>query len=114
MDLTALARSIIDANLYMTLATADEGGRPWASPVCFAHEGYSEFLWVSSPQATHSRNIAARSELAIVIFDSGQPVGTGHGVYMAEQVADPEGGIASQHFVLDPDRKPDRRTPVAV
>ena len=32
-DLGAMAREIIDANLYMTLATADSEGRPWASPV---------------------------------------------------------------------------------
>lgn len=29
-DLTA--RAIIDANLYMVLATADGTGRPWSSP----------------------------------------------------------------------------------
>jgi hypothetical protein len=29
----AIARAIIDANLYMVLATADQAGRPWVSPV---------------------------------------------------------------------------------
>ena len=97
MDLTALARSVIDASLYLTLATADDAGRPWATPVYFAHEGYTEFLWVSSPQARHSLNIAARPELAVAIFDSTQPIGTGQGVYLtahAEEVADPERGMA--------------------
>ena len=92
-DLEALARSIIDANPYMTLGTADEDGLPWVSPVWFAREGYSSFLWVSEPDARHSRNIAVRPRLSIVIFDSRQPLGTGHGVYMsavAELVADPE------------------------
>ena len=55
-----IARSIIDANLYMTLATADEAGRPWVSPVCYAFAGYEEFFWVSSPEATHSRNLPGR------------------------------------------------------
>jgi hypothetical protein len=32
-DLASVARGIIDLNLYMTLGTADEDGRPWASPV---------------------------------------------------------------------------------
>jgi hypothetical protein len=31
------AKEIIDANRYMTLATADAQGTPWASPVWFAH-----------------------------------------------------------------------------
>lgn len=88
-----VARSIIDASLYMVLATADETGLPWASPVYFAASGYTEFFWVSSPEATHSRNIAVRPEVGIVIFDSRVPIGTGQGVYMpaaAEQVTGPE------------------------
>lgn len=69
-DLGALARSIIDSNRFMTLATADESGVPWVSPVWYAPASYREFLWVSSPEARHSRNLARRAELAIVIFDS--------------------------------------------
>jgi hypothetical protein len=34
-DLGAIARSIIDSNLYMTLGTADEDGNPWVSPVYY-------------------------------------------------------------------------------
>ena len=87
----AQARDIIDANLYMTLATADTDGRPWASPVYYAFNGYREFLWVSDPASTHSRNLAVRPQVAIVIFDSTQAINTGRGVYMsavAERVAD--------------------------
>jgi nitroimidazol reductase NimA-like FMN-containing flavoprotein (pyridoxamine 5'-phosphate oxidase superfamily) len=83
------ARSIIDANLYLVLATADATGRPWSSPVYFAHHGYAEFFWVSAPEATHSRNIAARPQVGIAIFDSHAPIRTGQGVYisaLAEQV----------------------------
>ena len=67
---TVAARAIVDGNSYMTLATADADGAPWASPVWFAHEQYQAFLWMSQPGARHSRNIAARREIAIVIFDS--------------------------------------------
>jgi pyridoxine/pyridoxamine 5'-phosphate oxidase len=77
------ARGIINASLYMVLATADETGRPWASPVYFANSGYAEFFWVSSPDAAHSRNIAVRPQVSIVIFNSQVPTGTGQGVYMA-------------------------------
>jgi Pyridoxamine 5'-phosphate oxidase len=97
-DPGAIARSIINGNLYMTLGTADGAGRPWASPVYYASAGYTEFYWVSSPEATHSRNIAARPQISIVVFDSHAPVGTGQGVYMsavAEELAgvDVERGI---------------------
>jgi Pyridoxamine 5'-phosphate oxidase len=79
----AVAKAIIDSNLYMTLGTADEAGRPWASPVYFAPAGYTEFHWVSAPEARHSRNLAVRPQLGIVIFDSRTPINTGQGVYMA-------------------------------
>ncbi len=35
-DLDAHARDLIEANRYLTLATADADGRPWVSPVYFA------------------------------------------------------------------------------
>jgi hypothetical protein len=61
---------LIDGSQYMTLATSDTDARPWASPVWFAHEEYTEFLWVSRPDARHSLNIQARSAVAIVVFNS--------------------------------------------
>jgi len=98
-DLAAVAREIIDANRYLTLATADGDGRPWAAPVWYAHEGYTDFLWVSRPEARHSRNLASRPGLAIVIFDSTVPVGGAQAVYveaLAEELsgAERERGIA--------------------
>jgi uncharacterized protein YhbP (UPF0306 family) len=82
-DLGILARTIIDANMYMVLGTADESGQPWVSPVYYASAGYKEFYWVSSPEVRHSRNIAIRPQVSIVIFDSQAPIGTGQGVYMS-------------------------------
>jgi nitroimidazol reductase NimA-like FMN-containing flavoprotein (pyridoxamine 5'-phosphate oxidase superfamily) len=82
-DLAAVARAVVDANRYMTLASADERGVPWATPVWFAPADYREFFWVSSPAARHSRNVAARPQVGIVIFDSQAPISTGQGVYMS-------------------------------
>jgi hypothetical protein len=81
-ELADVARSVIDANRYMALGTADAAGHPWVSPVWFASEDYRNFLWVSSPDAKHSRNLAAHSEVAIAIFDSSVPVGGAKAVYM--------------------------------
>jgi hypothetical protein len=147
-DLAAIARAIVDGNDYMTLGTADADGLPWASPVWYAPAGYAEFLWLSSPEALHSRNLAVRAELSIVVFDSRVPIGAGQAVYMrarAEAVPDADldgelevfsrrslarGGRewtrdsgwaarlnlyrakVSEHWVLDPTAKPDRRTEV--
>jgi hypothetical protein len=87
--------AIVGANRYMTIASADAHGQPWASPVWFATDDQHEFLWVSSPDARHSRNIAGRAEIAIAIFDSRQPPGTGEGVYVAATAAEvPEHELA--------------------
>jgi Pyridoxamine 5'-phosphate oxidase len=149
MDLEDVARTIIDRNRYMVLGTADEGGRPWVSPVYYAPSGYSELYWVSSPEAQHSRNLEARPDLSIVVFDSRAPVGEGQGVYMSavaelltgadlgrgieifsrvsvshgargwtvEDVQSPAAlrlyrARVSEHWVLDPERRPDQRTRV--
>jgi nitroimidazol reductase NimA-like FMN-containing flavoprotein (pyridoxamine 5'-phosphate oxidase superfamily) len=82
-DPAATARSIIDANLYMVLGTADQAGRPWVSPVFYAVADYREFFWVSAPEAAHSRNLNVRHDVSIVIFDSSVPISTGQGVYMS-------------------------------
>jgi uncharacterized protein YhbP (UPF0306 family) len=84
-DNAAKARRMIDENLYMTLGTADADGRPWATPVYFAHAEYREFLWISAPEARHSRNIAQRPQVGIVIFDSQVPINTGQAVYVEAQ-----------------------------
>jgi nitroimidazol reductase NimA-like FMN-containing flavoprotein (pyridoxamine 5'-phosphate oxidase superfamily) len=85
------ARSVIDSNRYMALGTTDEAGRPWVSPVWFASEDYRNFYWVSSPDSKHSRNIAARSEVAIAIFDSSVPVGAARAVYMKGRATETRG-----------------------
>ena len=81
--LNALARTIIDSNRYMVLGTADEAGYPWVTPVWFASEDYKHFHWVSSPDSRHSRNVVARPEVAVAIFDSTVPVGGAQAVYMS-------------------------------
>ena len=75
------AQQIIASNIYMTIATADESGKPWISPVFFAYDVSYNLFWVSSKNALHSTNIAKRSQVAIVIFDSTLPEGAGTGVY---------------------------------
>ena len=92
MDVDVTGREIVDRNRYLTLATADAAGRPWASPVWYAHDQYRAFLWVSRAEARHSANIGERPEVGIVIFDSTVPVGGAAAVY-AEAVAEEVGAV---------------------
>ncbi len=85
---------MLDRAAYMTLATADADGRPWVSPVWFASEDHRTFWWVSMPDAVHSRNIAVRSEVAMVFYDTAAAVGEAQAVYSrarAAQVDDANG-----------------------
>jgi hypothetical protein len=92
---TEAARAIVDASSYMTLSTADADGRPWVSPVWFAHEQYETFFWMSQPGARHSHNIAARCDVAIVIFDSTVSPNRRNAVYFEAAAARvPDGELA--------------------
>ena len=81
-DLGALARSIIDANRFMALGTADASGTPWVSPVWYAPRSYREYVWVSRPGTRHSRNLAERPQVAIAVYDSHRS-GSWSAFYMA-------------------------------
>lgn len=92
-DNTAIANAIIDANRYLTLGTSDQDGTPWLTPLYYTPDNYTDFYWISPPDATHSRNIGVRPEVSLVIFDSQATIGSAQAVYAsakAEQVADAE------------------------
>jgi hypothetical protein len=58
-----------------------------------APESYTAFLWVSRPEARHSRNLAARPQLGIVMFDSTVAFGGAEALYteaVAEQFEGPD------------------------
>ena len=85
------AAAIIASTDYMTLATADADGLPWATPVWFAPDEERALLWLSRAEARHSRNLRAQPRLSIVIFDSRVPSDQAAAVYfdaVAEQVDD--------------------------
>ncbi|GAB2866447.1 hypothetical protein GCM10027176_80210 [Actinoallomurus bryophytorum] len=73
---------------YLVLATADGDGRPWATPVFYAADGERRILWVSAPDSRHSRNIAARPDVAITVFDTHAPIGGAEALYL-EATAEP-------------------------
>ena len=92
-ELREMARRVLDGNRYMVLATVEEDGRPRLSPVFFTPARYRELYWVSSPDAQHSRNVRARPEVQIVVFDSSTEPGRSEAVYLgatAREVPDEE------------------------
>ena len=83
VDLVAHARSLLGNNRYLTLGTINDDGRPWTTPVYFAAGGERDFYWVSDTEAQHSRNLAERPDVSIVVFDSSVEPFHGRAVYAA-------------------------------
>ncbi len=147
----AVARALLDENRYVVLGTADGGGKPWVSPVFYTLSGYRELIWMSSPEALHSRNLAQRADVSLVVYDSRVEPGDGMAVYMSGVAAEvtgeavaavaaaygdaalPKGGrrvaieevtgggiyrmyraTIREHWVLDPDSRPDGRAAVTL
>jgi hypothetical protein len=96
LDLSDIVRRVIDSNVFMVLGTVDEAGRPWVSPVFYAAKDYVEFYWISSPEVTHSVNIARDPRVSIVIFNSEIQPSIGEAsttaAYMAGTAAELAGG----------------------
>ncbi|MGW6130655.1 pyridoxamine 5'-phosphate oxidase family protein [Cellulomonas sp. NPDC055163] len=82
------ARRVVAAATYLTLATADARGRPWATPVWFAERDCAEFVWVSRPGARHSVNVAEQPAVAVVVFDSAVAVGGAAAVYVEAEAGE--------------------------
>lgn len=106
-DLSERAKAIISKIEYITVATVDEDGQPWNSPVYSAFdEGYN-FYWGSHKESQHSRNIKANNKVFLVIYDSTVEAGKGEGVYVkavATEVSDPD-EIRAAHKLIQ-DRRP--------
>jgi nitroimidazol reductase NimA-like FMN-containing flavoprotein (pyridoxamine 5'-phosphate oxidase superfamily) len=90
-DFGPMAKDIIESNRYMVLGTADEAGVPWVTPVWYAQSDYRRFIWVSSPDRRHSRNVSARQAVSIVVFDSRVAVGSARAVYMSARAEEVSG-----------------------
>ena len=69
-ELNDRATQVFAGNRFLVLGTVDDDGRPRVSPVYFTHADHHDFYWVSSPDAHHSRNLAARPQISFVVFDS--------------------------------------------
>lgn len=146
-----VARAVLDDNRYVVLGTADGGGKPWVSPVFYTLSGYRELIWMSSSEALHSRNLAERADVSLVVFDSRAEPADGMAVYMSGVAAEVTGGAVAEvaaaygaaalpkggrlvgieevtgdgiyrmyratireHWVLDPDSRPDGRAHVTL
>ena len=76
---TAIVRSIVEDNTYMTLSTTN-GDRPWCAPVQYVADEDLNLYFVSLPESRHLSDLKANPSVAVAIFDSQQPPFTSRGV----------------------------------
>lgn len=108
MKLNQTAESIIKHIEYATLATVDEGGKPWNAPVYCAYDERYNFYWGSHKDSQHAKNIRNNDQVFLAIYDSTVPPGTGSGVYVQATCSEltKEDDITFAHVLIQ-----DRRFP---
>lgn len=88
-DLADDVTRILFESSFMTLATSDASGTPWAIPVEYACDKHGRFYWSSLVEARHSRNVRVNPRAAASIFDSTQVPGVhaeAQGIYVEGSV----------------------------
>ena len=75
LRLASVARALLDAAPLCAIATVDAKGRAYVNTAYFAWSPEFDIVWISAPEATHSRNVASRPGAAVAVHDSHQTWG---------------------------------------
>lgn len=73
--LRSIARRLLNASTLCAIATVSADGRGHINTAYFAWSATFEIVWLSAPEARHSRNIRRRPAVAIAVYDSTQKWG---------------------------------------
>jgi len=73
--LVALTRRLLDQSKLCAIATVSPGARAQVNTAYFAWGPSFEIVWLSAPEARHSRNIRANPSAAIAVYRSTQTWG---------------------------------------
>ena len=67
-----LAGQLLDASELCAISTVTARGQAYVNTAYFAWTPELRIVWLSDPDATHSRNLAANPSAAIAVYDSRQ------------------------------------------
>jgi uncharacterized protein YhbP (UPF0306 family) len=73
--LAAVVLGLLDAAPLCAIATVGPAGEPHVNTAYFAWSDELELVWLSDPEAKHSRNVRGGSAAAIAVYDSRQTWG---------------------------------------
>lgn len=94
------AKQLFNENILATLATINEDGSPWSTPLHVIADD-SAVYWFSKEAATHSKNIVREPRVSISLFSPDESQGP-KGIYVngvAEQLDD--GGRATAYALFE-------------
>ena len=87
-----LAAELLDASPLCAIATVARGSRAHVNTAYFAWSADFDIVWMSEPNARHSRNLRANTTVAIAVFDSDQTWGEpDRGIQLFGSASEPEG-----------------------
>ena len=73
--LKSVARRLLNASTLCAISTVSSDARPHINTAYFAWTSALEIVWLSAPEARHSRNVRRHPSVAIAVFDSTQKWG---------------------------------------
>ncbi len=97
--MTEQARGIFDENIIGVIATVNEDGSPWATPVHMAADDKYVY-WFSKTTRVHSQNIARDGKVSLSLFSPDDSKGP-KGVYIngrAERLTGEQDQLAREVF----------------
>ncbi len=78
-----MTRRLLDQSKLCAIATASPGARAHVNTAYFAWGPTFEIVWLSAPEARHSRNIRANPSTAVAVYRSTQTWGgSDHGIQL--------------------------------
>jgi uncharacterized protein YhbP (UPF0306 family) len=105
--MAALAAELLEASPLCAIATIAPGSRAHVNTAYFAWSPDFDIVWMSEPDARHSRNLRANETVAIAVFDSGQTWGEpDRGIQLFGSARDVEGRAVERAQTLYADRFP--------
>lgn len=108
--MAAIARALLDASPLCAIATVAAGSRAHINTAYFAWSREFELVWLSEPQARHSRNIRTNGAVAIAVYDSNQSWGKpDRGIQLFGSAREVEGAAIRHAETLYEKRFPDYR-----
>jgi len=73
--LRTLARRLLNASTLCAISTVSDDGRAHINNAYFACSASFDIVWLSAPEAHHSRNLRRHPHVAVAVYDSTQKWG---------------------------------------